>query len=289
LPECSRARWQKLIKDGHVTVDGRACKPNHPLGGGEHIAYDIPPPARTRLEPEPIPLDILYEDADVIVVNKPPHLVVHPAAGHGSGTLVNALLHHCNDPAGHGTRLAGIGGELRPGIVHRLDKDTSGVLVVAKNDQAMQSLVRQFKERAVRKEYLALVWGQPRPKSGVLDTLVGRSVHNRKKMTARPKSGRRAVTRYDTVETFDQTTLLRVVIETGRTHQIRVHMSHMGHPVVGDRQYGRARQNKLPAPAARQMLHAEVLTLEHPGTGKPMTFKAPLPTDMRALLTALRA
>jgi 23S rRNA pseudouridine1911/1915/1917 synthase len=207
--------------------------------------------------------------------------VVHPAAGHAAGTLVNALLYHCRD-------LAGIGGELRPGIVHRLDRDTSGALVVAKNESALRDLVRQFKARQVRKEYLALVWGQPRPAAGRVETLIGRSPRDRKKMSAQPKSGRPAVTLYETLENLGPAALLRVRIETGRTHQIRVHLAHLGHPVVGDREYGHKRPAPLPAPVPRQMLHAERLSCVHPRTGGLLVFSAPVPPDMQTLLAALR-
>ncbi|MBN1267996.1 MAG: RluA family pseudouridine synthase [Kiritimatiellae bacterium] len=278
-PEFSRARWQQLIRSGHVRVGGAARKPNHKLAGTETIEIEIPAPEPVGLAPEAIPLDVLFEDADLIVINKPPGLVVHPAAGHRSGTLVNALLHHCKD-------LPGIGGEIRPGIVHRLDKDTSGALVVAKTDAAMNSLVAQFKAHAVKKQYLALVWGRPQPPGGAIRTLVGRSVHNRKKMSARPARGREAVTHYRTIEAFKDVSLLSITIETGRTHQIRVHMAHLGHPVVGDRQYGRARQQVLPAP--RQMLHAERLAFQHPRSGEQVELTAAVPEDMQTLLLALR-
>jgi len=193
---------------------------------------------------------------------------------------VNALLFHCRD-------LAGIGGERRPGIVHRLDKDTTGALVAAKNEKAMANLVEQFKAGQVRKEYLAVAHGTPAPAAGTVKTLIGRSSHDRQKMSARPSSGRPAVTHYRVEESWDDVSLLRVRIETGRTHQIRVHMAHIGHPVVGDRQYGR-RRAALPMPVARQMLHAETLAFRHPRTGQPLEFKAPLPADMTSLIQSLR-
>jgi 23S rRNA pseudouridine1911/1915/1917 synthase len=280
-PSHSRARWQDLVRSGHVLVNGEPRKPHYLLREGDHVAYQIPAPELTGLVPEARPLSIVYEDADVIVLDKPPDLVVHPAPGHPSGTLVNALLHHCTD-------LAGIGGELRPGIVHRLDKDTSGVMVVAKNDSAMNHLARQFKQHEVKKEYLAVVWGHPEPLSGTIESLIGRSLHNRKKMTDRPARGRRALTRYSTVESLDHASLLRVGIETGRTHQIRVHLASRGHPVVGDRQYGRARATRLPVQVGRQMLHAHRLGFVHPGTGEEMEFEAPMPEDMQVLVRALR-
>jgi 23S rRNA pseudouridine1911/1915/1917 synthase len=281
-PELSRARWQALIREGHVRIDGAATKPNHHLREGECLTFEIPPAKPAALEPEPVPLSIIHEDADIIVVNKQAGLVVHPAPGHGTGTLVNGLLHHCHD-------LAGVGGELRPGIVHRLDKDTTGVLVVAKNEAAMKSLGRQFRNRSVKKEYVALVWGHPEPERGTLETLVGRSPHNRQKMSASPHVGRHAVTTYETMERLGPATLLKVRIETGRTHQIRVHMAHLGHPVVGDTRYGGARRTVPGLVAGRQLLHARTLTLEHPGTGEVMEFEAPLPEDMGAAIRALRA
>lgn len=287
--DISRARWQHLIKEGRVRVNGLAAKPSRPLRSGDVVDYTLPPSRTVDLAPEPIPLDVLFEDGDLIVVNKPPGLVVHPAPGHPSGTLVNALLAHARDAATGRTNLGGIGGELRPGIVHRLDRDTSGALVAAKTERALHGLAAQFKGRRVRKEYAALVWGQPQPPSGTVETLIGRSPHNRKRMSARPAVGRPAVTRYETVERLGPVSLLRVRIETGRTHQIRVHLAHVGHPVVGDREYGRARAAALPAPAARQMLHAERLAFAHPVSGKDLEFTAPLPEDMKELIRALRA
>ena len=279
--DLSRARWQSLIRSGHVLVNGAPVKAHHVLHEGEEISFEVPPPSPVELKPEPIALDILHEDEDLIVVNKPAGLVVHPAPGHEDGTLVNALLYHCRD-------LAGIGGELRPGIVHRLDQDTSGALVVAKNEHAMKELARQFKQREVEKEYLALVWGHPEPESNRLETLVGRSTHDRKKMSATPERGRPAITRYTTIEALSGISLLRVAIETGRTHQIRVHMAHAGHPVVGDRQYGGARQ-KLPGITVdRQMLHAHRLVLTHPSSGERAEFVAPMPEDMCTVIHATR-
>lgn len=282
FPDHSRARWQELIRAGHVHVDGKPCKPHRLLHSSDTVAFDIPPPSPTKLIAEPMDLDILFEDADLIVVNKPPGLVVHPAVGHATGTLVNGLLHHCRD-------LAGVGGERRPGIVHRLDKDTSGVLVVAKHEPAMRDLARQFKQRRVAKEYLALVWGRPEPPTDTITSLIGRSTHDRKKMSATPPVGRRAVSHYETVECLAGATLIRLHIETGRTHQIRVHMAHRGYPVIGDRQYGGRRQAQVPADVERQMLHARRLAFTHPGSGEPVEFQAPIPEDMQRVLIALRA
>jgi len=287
LPDLSRSRIQALIKAGRITLHGEPCKPRHTLREKDQIKIVIPTPEPIDIKPENIPIDILYEDDDILVVNKPAGLVVHPAPGHASGTLVNALLHHCGNSETGETSLAGIGGELRPGIVHRLDKDTSGALVTAKNEPALTGLAEQFKHHTVKKEYLALVWGKPVPAEGTIKTEIGRSAHNRKKMSAKPRTGRHAITHYSTIESFSEATLLRVRIETGRTHQIRVHLAHIGHPVVGDQQYGRARKMRKPIPIKRQMLHAEHLTIEHPRTGKQLKFEAPIPEDMRAVLEVL--
>ncbi|MBU0677031.1 MAG: RluA family pseudouridine synthase [Verrucomicrobia bacterium] len=278
----SRARWQALIKDGRVRVDGEIRKPNYTLAGSETIAYEIPPPEPVALPAENIPLDVIFEDRDIIVINKPAGLVVHPAAGHDSGTLVNALLHHCDD-------LAGIGGEYRPGIVHRLDKDTSGLIVAVKNEASLENLSAQFKARTVEKEYAAIAWGVFRRPGGSIESQVGRSPRNRKKMTANAPHGRRAVSHYTLVEQFEKCALLKVRIETGRTHQIRVHLAHIGHPIVGDSQYGRARKTELPHSVARQMLHAATLSFDHPATGERMRLECELPQDMRRLLAALRS
>ena len=277
----SRARIQALIHDGHVTVNGRMIKEHHQIHPGDIVKLVIPPPVATMLIPEAIPLDILYEDADLLVINKPAGLVVHPAAGHASGTLVNALLHHCGS-------LAAIGGEQRPGIVHRLDRDTSGIMVVAKSDRALAGLMNQFKQRTIHKNYVALVWGHPSPAQGTIETLIGRHRTDRKKMAAQPKTGRAAVTHYEISERFGDISLVRIRLETGRTHQIRVHMAHRGFPVVGDAQYGRHSARSLPSSVARQMLHAETLAFMHPVTGKPLTCTEPWPADLKALVAALR-
>jgi len=281
-PEHSRARWQQLIRDGHVRTDDAPRKPNHTLRGGECVSWDEPPPVDIPLVAEDIPLDILYEDDQLLVVNKPPGLVAHPAPGHAAGTLVNALLHHCGD-------LTGIGGAKRPGLVHRLDKDTSGALVIAKTEPTLRALIEQFREREVGKIYLALVWGHPAPPFGVIRTLIGRHPHHRQKMSA-DGGGRPSVTHYETLETFREIAALQLRLETGRTHQIRVHLKHIGHPVIGDPTYGfRRLPRELPTAADRQMLHAHRLTFRHPATGRLMEFVAPLPDDFRRLLAALRA
>jgi 23S rRNA pseudouridine1911/1915/1917 synthase len=282
LPSLSRVRWQALIRQGLARVDGEARKPNHRLAGGERVTWLEPEPVPSAIEAEAVALDVLHEDEDLLVLNKPAGMMVHPAPGIRTGTLVNALLHHCRD-------LSGIGGVQRPGIVHRLDRDTTGVMVVAKTQSALRKLKEQFHEREVRKQYVALVWGEPEPLCGRIETLVGRHPHDRKRMSARVLSGRRAVTHYATVERLGPATLVRLRIETGRTHQIRVHMAHIGHPVVGDAVYGRARKDPLPLAPARQMLHAERLAFAHPRTGEELEFEAPWPDDFRALIQALRA
>ena len=279
LAGMSRSRIQSLIRSGHITVRDRPVKAHTKVSEGLEACVEIPAPAPARLTGEDIPLNILYEDADLIVVNKPVGMVVHPAAGHSTGTLVHALLNHCGD-------LGGVGGETRPGIVHRLDRDTSGAMVAAKNDLAMNELAKQFKKGRVHKEYLALVRGVPAPAAGTIETLIGRSRHDRKKMSARPSSGRTAITHYRLVKVFAGVSLLRVRIETGRTHQIRVHMAHIGHPVIGDPQYG-GRRGASPVWACRQMLHAEHLSFLHPRTGQAMDFHAPLPGDMEEMLSRL--
>jgi 23S rRNA pseudouridine1911/1915/1917 synthase len=279
-PECSRARWQQLIRAGQVTVDGEPVKPNYSLRPGQGVAWTLPPPVATDLVPEDRPIRVLLEDEQVLVLDKPPGWVVHPSAGHDTGTLVHALLHHCGDG------LAGIGGERRPGIVHRLDRDTSGVMVVAKTETALRELVRQFKAREVRKEYLALVAGRIQPPAGRLETLIARSPSDRQKMSARVSRGRPAITRYETAELLEGASLVRIRLETGRTHQIRVHMAHLGCPVLGDTTYGRT-GGAVPA-APRQMLHSHHLTFAHPVTGRPVQCTAPLPEDFLQVLNGLR-
>lgn len=275
-PAISRSRWKQLIEAGHVLLNGVAVrKSNTALSSGAELRCDLPEPEPVGLVAVDIPLAILYEDADLIVLNKPAGLVVHPAPGHAADTLVNALLHHCSD-------LQGIGGELRPGIVHRLDKDTSGVLVVAKNEPTHAALVAQFAAHSIRKEYLALVWGTLKKPTGTVELPVGRHPIHRQKMAVTEK-GRAAVTHYETRAAGPLASLLRVRIETGRTHQIRVHLAHLGHPVVGDSTYGRARHG-LPADLEipRQMLHAHVLEIVHPRDGRPLVFTAPPPADFLA-------
>ena len=275
-PALSRSRWKQLIAAGRVILNGApVLKANAALAPGDELRCTIPAPEPIGLVPADIPLDILHEDADLIVLNKPAGLVVHPAPGHAADTLVNALIHHCTD-------LRGIGGELRPGIVHRLDKDTSGVLVVAKNEPAHAALVAQFSSHAIRKEYLALAWGTCNKSAGTVELPIGRHPVHRQKMAVTDK-GRAAVTHYDVLAAGPLASLLRVRIETGRTHQIRVHLAHLGHPVVGDATYGRARHG-LPEDLKiqRQMLHAHVLEIVHPRTGHPLVCTAPPPADFLA-------
>lgn len=271
--ELSRARIQALMKEGRVTCDGEAVKANAKPKPGQIVEIAVPPPVSAIPLPEPIPLDVLYEDRDCLVLNKPAGLVVHPAPGHASGTLVNALLYHCKD-------LSGVGGVERPGIVHRLDKDTSGLMVVAKSDAAMAGFVRLFQTRGIAKEYLALVHGAPQKETGTLCSLIGRHPEQRKKMAVVSRNGKQAVTHYAVEKRLGGISLVRCRIETGRTHQIRVHMQSLGCPVVGDALYGRSAADKRLSPIpARQMLHAARLTFCHPVTGAPLTFTAPLPED----------
>lgn len=283
LPGLSRSRIQALIEQGHILLNAGPAKGHRKTRPGDHLRIAPPPPADAAPVPQAIPLDILYQDADIIAINKPAGLVIHPAAGHADGTLVNALLHWCPG-------LAGIGGERRPGIAHRLDKDTTGVIIVAKHERALNALVAQFSNREVRKEYLALVWGSFSPPSGRIETRIGRHRKDRKRMAVvSGSSGRAAITNYETIENLGEISLLRVRIETGRTHQIRVHMANAGHPVVGDAQYSRRSTRGLPERPARQMLHAELIAFRHPATGVQTAFTAPMPGDMRALVAAMRA
>ncbi len=277
VPDISRSQWKTLIQNGLVKVNDVTSKPNQKLKAGDVLVWSMPEESEEKVLPENIPLDILYEDDAVLVLNKPPGLVVHPAAGNESGTLVNALLFH--HPVFESLD--------RGGIVHRLDKDTSGVMVVAKSESAMMELQRQFKARETEKEYLALVWGEP-PARGRIETLIGRHPVHRQKMAVLKEGGRNAVSNYEMVEHFSEVSLVRVKIETGRTHQIRVHMAHIGHPIAGDAVYGRARRHRLPQKPERQMLHAARLAFTHPVSGKRLSFEAPLFDDMRRILDDLR-
>ncbi|MDY6950822.1 MAG: RluA family pseudouridine synthase [Thermodesulfobacteriota bacterium] len=290
LPPLSRSYAGRLIRSGRITVNRLPKKPGYVIKCGDIVSAEIPPPEPVDCIPEPIPLSVLHEDGHVIVVNKPPGLVVHPGPGHQTGTLVNALLHHCRD-------LAGIGGELRPGIVHRLDKDTSGTMVVAKSDMAHESLSGQFKKRQVEKRYLALVYGKMMESSGVIDLPIGRHPVDRKKMSTRSRRSRSTETRWRKKETFHGTTLIDVDLKTGRTHQIRVHTASMGHPVVGDTTYGGKRRWKEVQPrdvqvilsaVKRQMLHAWRIAFLHPHTKKRLRFESPVPEDMALVMESLR-
>jgi 23S rRNA pseudouridine1911/1915/1917 synthase len=282
----SRSQIQRLIKDGSVRVAGRVAKANQPVKAGQTIVLDVPEPVDPEPMAEPLPLPILYQDRDVIVVDKPAGMVVHPAAGHASGTLVNALLHHVDD-------LSGIGGERRPGIVHRLDRGTSGLMVVAKNDASHEELARQFHDREVEKEYIALVWGVVQAGRRI-DAPIGRDPNNRKKMSARARRSREAVTRITRTEHVNPAvTLAQIAIHTGRTHQIRVHLSAIGHPVVGDPLYGGVRRH-VPADVRpvltlqRPFLHAARLVFKHPADGRRMEFTSDLPEDLEQVLDDLR-
>ncbi len=290
---CSRSRLQTLIKDGEVLINGLRGKPSYELRAGDCISVRLPSPEHAgRLPPQAMPLEILYEDEDIVVINKAPGIVVHPGAGHAEGTLVHGLLAHC-------LRLATQGAPLRPGIVHRLDQHTSGAIVVAKRDAAYLDLINQFKEHTVEKQYLALVYGRLSQSTGQVISLLGRHPVDRKKMAVLDGIGREAITRWQVEKAWEEVALLRVTIETGRTHQIRVHLSHLQHPVVGDATYGGGKRKAhllkskdlrdLLVKVDRQMLHAEVLAFRHPGTHDPITLKAPLAGDFALVLQQLEA
>ena len=282
LPALSRARLQALIEAGRVRVDGAVRKAAARLAGGERVEVDIPAPAAEELVPEPAALSIVFEDAHVLVLDKPPGVVVHPGAGHARATLAAALLAHA--PA-----IAGVGGPRRPGIVHRLDKDTSGLLVVAKSQAAYDALVAQLARRSVTRRYLAVVHGRVRADEGVIDRPIGRHPHDRVKMAVRPVGqGKRAVTRYRVLERVGGFTLLDVSLETGRTHQIRVHLASLGHPIAGDDVYGGRRREPLPIPLEGLALHAARLAFVHPATGRQQEFESPAPTRIERLLSHLR-
>lgn len=283
-PSLSRARWQQVIDEGHVLINGKQAKPNSVLRAGDRVTAGLPPPVEAAPQPENIPLDILYQDADVVVVNKPAGLVVHPGAGNAGGTLVNALLYHCKD-------LSGIGGVLRPGIVHRIDKDTSGILVAAKNDQSHRNLSAQFESHTVERAYIAIAWGGFRQKRGTFSGTLERDPRNRLRMTGKTGGGRTAITHYEVLGATPHFAQLRCRLETGRTHQIRVQCAEAGHPLVGDQTYGKTRSvSPRMGPSlqtavknfGRQALHAAVLGFTA-RNGQRLRFESAPPEDMRAL------
>lgn len=287
----SRSRAKHLIEQKMILLNQRAIKPGARLKSGDTISGTLPEPQPLTLKPEPIPLYILYEDASIIVIDKPAGMVVHPAPGNPTGTLVNALLHHCKD-------LSGINGALRPGIVHRLDKETSGVMAVAKDDEAYHQLARQFKNRRVEKVYLAVVYGNVKGDEGLIDAPIGRHPDQRKKMTIRMKKGRTALTRWKVLERFGSFTLLEIHPLTGRTHQIRVHLTSMGHPLLKDPLYGKRGKSEIVDDPKlkeclkrinRQALHAHRIGFDHPRTGQRVEFVAPIPEDMKETLDCLRS
>lgn len=283
MTELSRNYIQKLIKDEIVFVNGSPCKQNHLLKPGDKIEFEIPESIEPEIAAEEIDLDILYEDQDIIVINKPKGMVVHPAAGHYSGTLVNALMHHCTD-------LSGINGVLRPGIVHRIDKDTSGVIVACKNDNAHRSLAEQLKEHTITRKYNAITIGRFKENEGKIDKMIGRKPSDRKKMAVNTGSGKKAVTHYKVLQTLsDKYSYIECELETGRTHQIRVHMASIGHPILGDEVYGGKNASyKIDGkPLEGQTLHARVLGFDHPITGEYMEFEAPLPDYFIKLIDIL--
>lgn len=286
FPDLTRSRIQGLIEAGHARVEGKSAKAALRLKGGERLQLHVPAPVAAVPQAEALPLSVLHEDRDLVVVDKAAGMVVHPGAGHASGTLVNALLHRVKD-------LAGVGGELRPGIVHRLDKDTTGCLVVAKHETALVALQKAFKTRAVDKRYLALVHGTPKVAEARIDTLYGRHPVHRQRFTGKVKEGKPAATVYRVREAFEGAALVEVELLTGRTHQIRVHLSEAGHPLLGDSVYGSGRKAKGRAAEAqevlgRQGLHAWKLAFPHPRTGKEVRVEAPLPEDFTAALKVLR-
>lgn len=282
FPHQTRSHIAALIRCGLITVHSRTCKPGYRVKTGETVSGRFPPPESIEAVPQPIDLMPVFEDDHILVINKQPGLVVHPAPGHFSGTLVNAVLYHCSD-------LPGIGGKIRPGIVHRLDKDTSGLLVIAKTDTAHLHLSDQFKQRTIHKTYLTLVYGRLHPDHGMIELPIGRHPTDRKKMSVHSRTGRQAVTQWQVRERFLNATFLEVQIHTGRTHQIRVHMAAVGNPVIGDPIYGgNKKRTSSMITASRQLLHAWKLGFIHPATGNRIVFEAPIPPDMNHLLETLR-
>lgn len=278
LLELTRSNMQKLLEDGRAVKGSKVLKSNYKLKLGEEIIVTLPEPQPLDVQPENIPIDIIYEDDDVVVVNKARGMVVHPAAGNYDGTLVNALLYHCKN-------LSGINGVIRPGIVHRLDKDTSGIMICAKNDAAHVSLSEQIQNKTAKRTYLAVVRGNIKNDSGVIETLIARDKNDRKKMAVVKEDGRHAITEYEVMERFGKYTIVKCKLMTGRTHQIRVHMEYLGYPLVGDPKYS---PKKTPFAINGQALHSLTLDFIHPRTGKQMHFEAPLPEDMHKIVTRLR-
>lgn len=273
----SRTQVQEWIKAGAVEVNGKVAKANYKVMENDQVALQIPEPQEAAILPEAIPLEIIYEDSDLIVINKPRGMVVHPAPGHSSGTVVNALMHHCRD-------LSGINGVLRPGIVHRIDKDTTGLLMVAKNDLAHISLAEQLKEHTVTRKYIALVHGNLPHDQGTIDAPIGRDLNDRKVFTVTERNSRHAVTHFVVMERLEDYTIVELQLETGRTHQIRVHMKYIGHPLAGDPVYGRNKTVALKG----QALHAAVIGFTHPRSGERLEFEVPMPADFEHVLNSLR-
>ncbi len=278
LLEVTRSNMQKLLEEGRAVKGTKVLKSNYKVKKGDEIIVILPEPQPLDVQPENIPLDIIYEDDDVVVVNKARGMVVHPAAGNYSGTLVNALLYHCKN-------LSGINGVIRPGIVHRLDKDTSGIMICAKNDAAHISLSEQIQAKTAKRTYLAVVRGNVKTDSGVIETMIARDKNDRKKMAVVKEDGRIAITEYKVLERFGKYTIVRCKLRTGRTHQIRVHMEYLGYPLVGDPKYS---PMKTPFSIQGQALHSQTLEFTHPRTGERMCFEAPLPEDMHKIVTRLR-
>ncbi len=286
-PALSRSAVQRLIDEGRITVNGQLVKPSYKIRPGDRIALEIPRPEPLEVQPEPIPIDVLYEDDHVLVINKQPGLVVHPAPGHWSGTLVNALLHHFIE----GGSLSTVGGKERPGLVHRLDKETSGVMVIAKTDQAHRHLAAQFKHHTITRVYEAIAWGTIKKHTGVIELAIGRDSKERKKFSARTCRPRASTTEYTVLERVGRlATRVALHPRSGRTHQIRVHLTAIGHPILGDPTYGGRKVRVLcEIPIQRVMLHARALGFRHPATGESREYSAPLPADMEAVLASLRA
>lgn len=278
LLEITRSNMQRLLEEGRAVKGGKVLKSNYKVKLGDEIIVELPEPQPLDVQPENIPLDIIYEDEDVVVVNKARGMVVHPAAGNYTGTLVNALLYHCHN-------LSGINGVIRPGIVHRLDKDTSGIMICAKNDAAHLSLSEQIQNKTAQRTYLAVVRGNIKNDCGTIETQIARDKNDRKKMAVVTEGGRQAITEYEVMERFGKYTIVKCRLKTGRTHQIRVHMEYLGYPLVGDPKYS---PMKTPFSINGQALHSLTLTFVHPRTHEQMSFEAPLPEDMKKIVTRLR-